>query len=461
MKTTRFFKMAGLLFVLAVIALPLVSSMTYIDIFSFLGMVGSGGSILAIAASGTVVDNSVNATGTVDTDASNTASPTLLTKSIRENITKMKPAATPVDTILREMGLVINIESWESEYYSVDSRGFTDAVSSSAQSNVGSAVGVSFDVVVDAVHIWNVDDTILFKDISGYSGTGDLVGHIKTVTVSTSTLTIVAVNGTGTYYTGNPVIPAATVLIRMGNSKHELDAQTETYQILPQPVTNYCQRFMAQVEESVFQRIHKKEVKYDIEDYRMQALYDFKLSQELTILFGAKGRTLVGTKYYHHMNGITKLVTGSSTYASVGGMVKGDIYTWSKAIFSLNSGSQKRYMFCGGGFLAEMSALEPVEKQMSATNTDMVYGITFNRVVTAFGELYVMHHDLLNSVGWANKALVLDMANIEKHVFKPLETKKLELIKSGQRNADAYVLDETYTVATRYPATHCIIYNAA
>lgn len=458
MKTRSIFKFMAVCAILVMAVLPLVSSVTYTDILSFIGL-ATGSLTMAIAAAGTQVDNSVNTTGTVDTDASNTASATLLTDSIRENITKMKPAATPVDTILREMGMVINIESWESKYYSVDSRGFSDAVATAVATSTGQAETKTYDVGVDAVYIWNVDDTILFQGISGGSGLGDLVGHITAVNATTSQLTFVPINGEGTYHTDIPeAIATDTVIIRLGNAKHELDAQTETYQVLPQPETNYCQRFMAQVEESVFQRIHKKEVKWDLEDYRLQALYDFKLSQELTVLFGAKGRTKVSaTEYIHHMNGITKLVTGTSTYAAAGSMAVDDIYTWAKEIFSLNSGSQKRYMFCGGDFLAELSALEPIQKQMAATNTVMKFGITFNSIVTNFGELWLMHHDLLNSVGWEHKAIVLDMANIEKHVFKPLETRKLELIKSGQRNADAYILDETYTVATRYPATHRII----
>ena len=463
MKTKSIFKLSILLSLLAIAVLPMVSAISYADIFSFIGLTGAGGSILAIAAAGTVVDNSVNATGTVDTDAANEKSATLLVDSIRDNITKMKPASTPVDTILREMGMVINIESWESRYYSVDSRGFADAVATAVATSTGQAAGKTYDVGVGSIHIWNVDDTVLFQGIDGGSGLGDLVGHVTAVTVATSQLTFTPVNGEGTYNADIPeAIPTETVLVRLGNAKHEMDAQTETYEVLPQPESNYCQRFMAQVEESVFMRIHKKEVNYNIEDYRMQALYDFKLSQELTILFGAKGRTKISaSRYIHHMNGITKLITGTSTYASAGTMALDDIYTWSKDIFSLNSGSQKRYMFCGGDFLAEMSALDVVQKQMSATNTEVKFGITFNNLVTNFGQLHIMHHDLLNSVGWGEKAIVLDMANIEKHVFKPLETRKLELIASGQRNANAYILDETYTVATRYPATHRIIAPAA
>jgi len=452
MKTNKLMKIGGIALVLGVIAAVLIG-VDYTDIMSFLG-IGSG-LTMAVAGSGTV-----DKSDTLTTDDIEVASSELLTMSIRENIVKMRPSQTPVDTILRQMGTNVPIKSWESKYYAVDHRGFVDAVATATgSSGTAAAEGATFALYVDNIHYWNVDDTGVIVDVTGYAGTGDFVFHVSAVTAATQLLTCVAVNGLGTNGADNPNITIDDVVIRMGNSKKEEDAQTGRYAVLPQPVTNYCQRFMAQVEETVFATDHLKEVKWDIEDYRLQALYDFRLAQELTILFGAKGRKLIGSDYYHHMNGITKLVTGTTTYTD-GTMVTDDLYTWAKDIFSGNSGSQMRYVFGGGDFIAQMSALEPVQKQMNASNTETVYGVTFSKVVTNFGTLYVMHHDLLNSIGWDKKALVLDMAFIEKHTWMPLKTTKLDLIKTGTRNANAYVIDETYTVATRYPATHKIIQPA-
>jgi hypothetical protein len=450
MKTRKLFYYAAIISLAAVIILPLICGISYTDVLSFIGMGGSGSTLAMAAVAGEV------STGVVTTDVITEKSSSLLMTSIRDNITKMKPASTPVDTILREMGLNIPIKSWESKFYSIDHRGFLDACASAVSSADGDEdEGTTFDCKVSNIHIWNVDDTVLFQGVYN-EDEQELVCHVTGVTTSGSILTLVTVNGDGANLADWPSIPIETVMIRMGNAKKEEDAQTGKYATFPQPETNYCQRFMAQVEETLFAQDALKEVKWDIEDYRLQAIYDFKLSQELTILFGAKGRTLVGTDYIHHMNGITKLITTNTTYTD-GSMSNDDIYKWAKAVFSGNSGSQKRYVFGGGDFIADLSALEPVQKQSSASNTEVVYGITFNRIVTNFGQFYVMHHDLLNSIGWGKKAIVLDMANIEKHTWFPLETKKIDLKGSGQRNVNAYVLDETYTVATRYPATHKII----
>lgn len=452
----KFVKYGLGIFLLVGLVLPLVSGVSYAEVFSILGM---GGSLAFAAGAGAVSGD------TVTREVTDAKSDELLAQAISDKITELKPSATPVDTILRELvknelSISPTIKSWEYKYYSVDSRGFTDAVDTEvAAATANRAEGYTFEVIVGAVHIWNVDDVCAFVGVDGASGTGEFVGHVTSINTSTNTLTMIAVNGTGTNGADNPLIAAATVMIWLGNAKHELDAQTDPYHIFPQPEVNFAQRFMAQVEESLFMFDADKEVKWNINDHRIQAMYAYRMGQELATLFGAKGYKKIGNDYYHHMNGITKLVTGTTTYTDAS-MAKADLYKWSKAIFSGNSGSEKRYVFGGGDWMQQFSALEPVEKQMNASNTEVVYGITFNKIITNFGILMVMHHDLFNSIGWGKKALVLDLANIERVTRKNMETRKLELVKSGQRYANAYVLDETITVATRYPDTHKIIQPA-
>lgn len=58
---------------------------------------------------------------------------------------------------------------------------------------------------------------------------------------------------------------------------------------------------------------------------------------------------------------------------------------------------------------------------------------------------------------WGEAGIVLDMNNIEKHVLKAMQTRTLDLIKSGQRMANAYVVDEAFCLVLRYPETHALI----
>jgi hypothetical protein len=315
--------------------------------------------------------------------------------------------------------------------------------------------GYTFAVKVDNVYQWNPDDVAVIPEVLNQTGGDPFVVHI--VSISGDTLTVIAVNGVGTYEADNPVIADGSKMVWLGNAKHELDAQTDPYHIFPQPYTNYAQRFMAQVEESLFMFDAQKEVKWNINNHRIQAMYSYRMGQELATLFGVKGYKKIGTDYYHHMGGIVNNISKTSSWSIGAGMKTSDLYKWAKAAFTGNSGSDVKYLFGGGEFIQQLNALEPVQKQMSASNTYTKYGITFNEIVTNFGVFRVMHHDLLNSVGYEKKALVLDMPYISRPIRKKLKTTKLELIKSGQRNANAYLLDETFTVGTEYTDTHMII----
>lgn len=409
------------------------------------------GVILAIAGATAVTQQ------TATTDVTKTKSSTLLLSEISKIITKMRPSATPIDTIIRNVGQTVKVGGWETKYYECDYRGIQDQVHTTVNATGGSSpAGTTHQVKVKNVHYWNVDDNLVVNGVPGYSGTGDLVLHITAINTGTKYLTVITVNGTGTYRYDIPEILADTNITRIGNAKTELAAQTAPYMIYPQPLTNYCQIHMAQVEESLYDQLHNKEVNWDINDFRAQSIYDMRLGMELASLFGAKGYKTDGANYYYFSNGIVKSITKTDDY-TIGSMGTEDLYSWAKTAFSKNTGSDVRYLFGGGNFIEELNAIEPVVKQQSATNTEVVYGVTFQKIVTNFGVLLVKHHDLFNQIGWDAKGLILDMKNIERHVFKPMDARKLDLIGSGQRNANAYVMDEAFCLITRYPDTHVVI----
>ena len=399
------------------------------------------------------------------TETADDKSSELLKETISQVITQVSPSATPLDTILRSVGRDIEIQSWESKYYAVELRGINSTVTA-AYTGVDAATA---ELTVSNVHIWSVDDTGLVLDTDGVDG-GDLVIHVVAKNTSTNKITCIALNG---YADGSSPVAAGTQLpdvaqnaeiVRMGNAKSELDIQTDPYAIYPQPTKNYCQIHMAQVEESIYSKMHQKEVKWDISDFYTQAIFDLRRQMELTSLFGYAPATQpvydpVGNENKYFSNGIIRSITKSETYTA-GSLAVSDMVGWAKKAFTDNSGADERILFVGKDLMEEMSNIE-LSKQISSKDTEVKWGIRFNVIETNFGRFLVKHHRLFDSAGWAKKGLVLDMNNIERHVFKKFEDLELDLRTSGQKNVNANVISEAYCVAVRYPDTHMIIEPAS
>ena len=402
----------------------------------------------------------------VSVEGVKTGSPDLDRDYVSKKITEMRPAATPLDTIMRRIGNQVSIKSFRSDYYAVDTRPLSDTVTSQYTTNNE----VAGNLVVDNISMWAADDTILVKGVTGSDGL-ELMVFVISKTISTSTLVIQPLNGnlgTGAHAEDMilPTIAADTVLVRCGSCKHELDAQTTPYAIIPVKDYNYMQIFMAQVEESTFQKIHEKEVDWNFSDYEAQNIYDMRATMELSYLFGVRQKFSDNTnaKERYTTGGLYRFITKSLEYGLGGADRTIDNATfvdWGKEIFTGNSGSDTRLLFGGDGLMANLSKVDTVIKQLESKSTEVKWGLTFKSIETNFGRLLFYHHPLFTEAGWGDNGLVLDMNYIEKHTFKPMATRRLSLKESGQRNVDAVVIEETSGLICRYPDCHAIISPAA
>ena len=421
------------------------------------GLIGSitGTSLAFAAAAGTTTSE----TSTTETIAAGSSE--LLDNTISKKITELKPSANPLDTILREIGEATPIKSWEYEYYYVDQKGITDTIKTAFSATNGSAPeNTVHEIYINAPHIWNVDDNIMFVDVLN-SADKPLVLHIVETTPSASRLTVLPLNGNGTNGFDLPALAQGKTIVRIGNAKAEMDVQTAPYQAYPQKTSNFCQIHMAQIEESIYAALHEKEVKWDLNDHRLQALYDLRRSMELTSLFGVKKKVYdpIGRDYKYMTGGITSYITKGLSYSEATLTANANkVFTgWGKSIFTGNSGSEKRVLFGGGTFMSDLMSIPTVQKQIEAKSTEVVWGITFKKIDTGFGELLVKYHPLFDEVGYIEKGLVLDVNYLEKAVLKPMSSADLKLIESGQKNAKAQNISETLQILTRYPDLHAII----
>jgi hypothetical protein len=436
-----------------------------VTIFLFNAFLAAGAGIIYAAVTGAVVDaepvtvREVKAGSTIDRDY------------VSKKITEMRPASTPLDTILRTIENQVSVSSFKTEFYAVSSRELIDTVNTAyTRSTDGDE---SADLKVNNITAWTDDDTCMFYGVvggpvaAGYGDGKDLVCFVVSRNVSASTIKIQPVNGIEgiNAKVGKmvlPTIPINTKIVRMGTCKNELDAQTSPYGIVPVKDYNYLQIFMAQAEEGTFQKLHEKEVEFSFSDYEAQNIYDMRARMEYSFLFGVRSKfyDVTNLKERFMTGGLTRYITTALEYGTGGSDREIDnptVIGWTKSIFRGNSGSDRRVMFMGDSFAASMMGADTVQRQIDAKKTERVYGITFNLIETNFGQLLCKHHNLLDLAGWGEKAIVLDLNYVEKHTWKPMAVRQLDLKGSGQRNVVATVIEETSGAVLRYPAVHAII----
>ena len=411
---------------------------------------------LAMAAGAVAGESSKD---TVTTQVTTAKSSDLLVSNISKNITKMHPDKYPFDTILREMGVVLPVKAWRTEYYEVETRMLEDTCRITLATSIGDngAQWLVHVLPVDNIHMWAVDDNVLVQGVNG-ADSKDLVLHIVTVDTANQEIDVVALNGAGTNDSDIAEIADGVKLTRIGNAKEETAATTTPYTVFPQKEYNFSQIHMAQVEQSLYDKLHAKEVNWDLAEFRSEALWDMRGQMELASLFGYRNMVYdsVAAKYKYTSHGMTRYITKADSFAA-SGFDNDDFVDMAKKIFTGNNGSETRIMFAGSGARAVMAKAPTVSRQMEQRDVEVIWGVKFNRIETDFGTLLVKHHPLLNYVGWTDKMIQFDMNNVEKHSFKGLETANIDFSKSGTRKTKADVIDETFCCALKNPDTHEII----
>ncbi len=401
-------------------------------------------------------------TETVTTGKVKVAAPNLLRPEISNTITKVRPDIFPMDTILRQVGHIGKCDSREYKFYSSAVRGVADTLTAA---HIFAEVD-SCELSVTNVHIWLKDDIAFFPEKTD-NNLKEIRAKITKVDNAGKKITVVAVNGVGASSAGAgtfmPALLNATAIVRIGNAKGEVDAQNTPYANLPTDTTNYVQIFMCQVEESLVESSHNKEVEYNINDFQTDAIYDMRRMAELTMLFGYPKQDVFdpeaqktvdlmgGAKYY-----ITKTATYDATVAGTDTVFN----SWGNKIFAGNNGSYTRILFAGNGLIEWLMNIPVIQKQLAANKTETVAGLKFKVIETFWGDLLVRRHQAFDDVkGYTFNGLVLDIDNVERRIRTATETQKLELDKTGIRRVNAFRILEEWTLAFRNPSTHCWIIN--
>lgn len=394
----------------------------------------------------------------------------LYLKDIDKRIVKIRPMSTPLDAITREAARKEASKSMEVKYYSVG----TKPINSTLAAAVTASTASTTVITVANPSYFGVADTIRVVGVKGYKADGatadskDLV--LSVISIDGSKLTVYAVNGTMVAdvnsNVGVPTIANGTTIIRMGKACAETDAQAAVFSTIPSPEIQYCQIFMAQVEQSTLDKMSAKEVDWNFTDLEEASIYDMKMGMEGTSLFG------VAAIHQHPVKGERVWFTGGiwwmagkdyptlGTYDStkkITTVTDDQMVDFEKYIFTgTGAGNKRKVMFCGSTFLATLMKMKSEQYKFLKENATVEkWSLRFKSFDSEFGEIYAIHDELFDLMGMSDQAYVLDPDFLTKKTFQSFSRSMLDLKKAGIRNSNAVVLQEISCVYLTNPQAHC------
>lgn len=398
--------------------------------------------------------------------------PDMYQADIDARITKIRPMATPIDQISR-FATAQKADSFEVKYYSVGTR----PVKTTVQTKLTPTQNATSEVlVVEQPDIFTLDDTIR---VVGIKAKFDYTGHEYTQSADDCPDLVLCVCGknnngqpivfavNGSKVNGQPIgvpeeIPAGTVLIRMGKSCGELDVQTGRFNNIPTAQKQYCQNFMAQIEQSTLDKIAAKEVNWGFSDLEEDSIYDMRLAMENSFLFGdmnminhptKDGMAQWFTKGIWWQAGKDIEVGTYNATKQTAVITDDDLVDISKDLFvGTGIGNKRKVMLCGSDFLSALSKIQSDKFRLK--DTVEVWNLKFKSWETDFGEILAMHDELFDLNGMSDCAFALDPEFLTKKTHLSWSRNILDLKKAGVRNTDAVVIQEISCLYLRYAKAH-------
>lgn len=389
------------------------------------------------------------------------------TKEVDKRITKIRPLTTPLDTLSRHTAHKISTKSLEVQYYSVGTQPIKTKL---LKAVVAQTAGLTTAIEVADSEMFSPCDTIRVVDVKGYEKDGvtkearDLILYV-TGADSSGNPTVMAVNGTKNSAGNNiylPDIPANTILIRMGKACAEKDATAPTYSIVPTKKITYCQNFMAQIEESTFEKMSGKEVDWAFSDREEAVLFDMKLGMELSYWYG------IGNKFTHPVkkeivstcNGIIweagkDIIMGTYDAEKQECVVtSNDMVDVAEMLFTgVGAGSKSKVLFAGSKLLTAMQKAR-TDKYMLEQPDIEKYDLSFRGWNTNFGKTLIIHNEIFDMNGEDDCGVFLDVEFLNKATFIPFGRNVLDLKSAGIKNSNAVVLQEVSCLYLTSPQSH-------
>lgn len=400
--------------------------------------------------------------------------PDMYMDDVDQRIVKIRPMATPIDQISR-YAKSRPCDSFVVKYYSVGTRPIMTKLTNKRTVQTS---GTQIELEVDDAEVFQIDDTIrVVNQKAEYDHTGhaydktstqtpDLVLWVVGRKTENGNPIVCAVNGLKQNGTGPsiwvPEIAAGTTLIRMGKACGELDVQTSRFNNNPMPETQFCQNFMIQIEVSTFDKIAKKEVNWTFTDQEEDAIYDMRLTQENSFIWGdmnsiahncKEGMLTWFTKGIWWMPKDTIDVGHYNATSGVTEISDDDLVDISKRLnVGTGVGNKRKILLCGSDMLAAFSKIK--SEKFRLKDTVEIWNLKFKSWDTDFGEILTIHHELFDMNDMSDCGLAIDPEYLTKRTHVSWSRNVLDLKKAGVRNTDAAVLQEVACLYLRYPKAH-------
>lgn len=453
---------------------------------------GTGGAATAVVAGaanlgneGGVADGPMGAgkhvTGrymSTEANKAATGEDTLIENEVDREIVKMYQSALPFDQFLRHTKAKPT-KSMEYDYYSIDPRPILGVVAG-ASNVTGVKNGQSVKIPVDNPYIFNIGDTVRV---------GKVLGNDKdTPTQTTPGIYLmvyvlgreaaegenpgkISVQPINAYNAAGLTIPAGSKLYRVAAAAHEGDVQIAAYSALPTKKTQRMQIFKSQTMETSIHIESNKKIEWTPTDQDEYMVYDFRRQIEAASIFGVGGVTQdinANREVYTCSGAVEQILKGDPnnviTFPDLETLADSENDSWfielTKSIFVGNNGSRRRLVFMGSELVAAISKIDTVKRQIESNSTERVYGYTWSKIVTNFGELLVYNHPLFDEYGFDQCAIVLDPQYVEKRVFRSIDTDQLKLKEAGVFDGRANVITEISSVVLKYPKCHKLVVPA-
>ena len=110
--------------------------------------------------------------------------------------------------------------------------------------------------------------------------------------------------------------------------------------------------------------------------------------------------------------------------------------------FTQGAGSTRKIMVAGSGLIEDLSKFD-YTRTVSSGDTETIWGVNFNKIVSKFGTIYV-----------AQCPMAIDPEYLTKYSHQPFTADRISFRKQGVRNTEAIVLTEASCLILRYPDAH-------
>lgn len=412
-------------------------------------------------------------------------------KQVNRTIVEMKFTGTPIDQILRN-ATFNKSDSIVVKYYSVGQRPLNVKLSkafTAMTSENPKAIEIADNAVMGAM-----DTFIVMKAdgsfVQGYNN--DVVDAVHPLMIRVNSINkdsnlpmVYAVNGknsTAGHPFLIPALEAGTVLLRMGRAAAEKDVNTGRYFILPEPNEQYCQRFIMQVEDTVYNRFSKTEADWSFTQVERLAMEDMRIGMEATGLFGVKSKHSIneqGTIYtcegiWYRASKDTELghwenvldAAGNAVLDAEGYYVKEYVIyeeelvdLISTIIDGAGNGSRRKLVFVDNTIYSALSKMRS-KNRVRLLNPETNYmntGLDFESFESMGTKLLFYRHDLFNAWGFNGRAFCLDPEYLDKWVFQNWAREEYDLKKLLVSNANAVIMEEMSCWTLGFPDAHARI----